>query len=57
MIPDSWRRPIPPGEMNPISRVILVRFANFVLLVGLIYVAGWLAHGALDLFLAGWNSR
>ena len=56
-LPESWKRPIEPGEMNPISRAILGSLYRFVALVLLIYAAGWLAHGAMDVFLAGWNSR
>lgn len=43
--------------MNPISRAILWSCYRFIAAVLLIYVAGWLAHGAMDVFLAGWHSR
>lgn len=57
MIPESWRRPIPPGEMNPISATILRSVFRFALLVLTLYMLGWLAHMAWGVFLAGWDSR
>jgi hypothetical protein len=57
VIPESWRKPIPDGEMNPISRSLMLSAWRFIAVVAAIYMAGWLAHGAADLFMAGWNSR
>lgn len=55
MIPESWRRPIEPGEMNPISRAILHTVRRGLLWIALIYVAGGLAHFAERIFMAGWH--
>lgn len=56
-LPESWTRPIEPGEMNPISVSILRTVRRGAFWVAAIWLSGGVAHFAERIFMAGWRWR
>lgn len=54
-IPESWLKPIPDGEQNPLNTAILRALLRGLIVITILWTAGWLGHSAWEILVSGWR--